>query len=94
MAGPSLDERFRRADCQEDVCPGITRLRRDDARMLGNGWCTRPSELDCDYETIRESCDFFTTGHPFRPTMQAQHDDAAAKNQPSGSSCSPNCSPT
>jgi hypothetical protein len=63
-------------------CPGVTRLRRDDARMLGNGWCTRPSELDCGYETICESCDFFTTGHAFRPTLQAQHDDAVAKAQP------------
>jgi hypothetical protein len=47
--------------------------------MLGNGWCARPSELDCGYETICESCDFFTTGHAFRPTLQAQHDDAVAK---------------
>ncbi len=64
------------------ACPGVTRLRRNDARMLGNGWCTRPSELDCGYETICESCDFFTTSHAFRPTLQAQHDDAAAKAQP------------
>jgi site-specific recombinase XerD len=62
-------------------CPGVTRLRRDDTRMLGNGWCTRPSELDCGYETICESCDFFTTSHAFRPTLEAQHDDAAAKAQ-------------
>jgi site-specific recombinase XerD len=62
-------------------CPGVTRLRRDDDRMLGNGWCTRPSELDCGYETICESCDFFTTGIAFRPTLQAQHDDAATKTQ-------------
>jgi hypothetical protein len=51
--------------------------------MLGNGWCARPSQLDCGYETICESCDFFTTGHTVRPTLQAQHDDAAAKAQPS-----------
>ena len=65
------------------ACPGVTRLRRDDTRMLGNGWCTRPSELDCGYETICESCDFFTTGIAFRPTLQAQHEDAAAKAQAS-----------
>jgi hypothetical protein len=65
------------------ACAGVTRLRRDDARMLGNGWCARPSGLDCGYETICERCDFFTTGIAFRPTLQAQHDDAAAKAQPS-----------
>lgn len=63
------------------ACPGVTRLHRDDTRMLGNGWCARPSELDCGYETICESCDFFTTGIAFRPTLQAQHDDAAVKAQ-------------
>jgi site-specific recombinase XerD len=65
------------------ACPGVTRLHRDQGRMLGNGWCARPSELDCGYETICESCDFFTTGHAFRPTLQAQHDDATAKAQTS-----------
>jgi hypothetical protein len=49
--------------------------------MLGNGWCTRPSELDCGFESICEGCDFFTTGIAFRPTLQAQHDDTAAKAQ-------------
>jgi site-specific recombinase XerD len=63
------------------ACPGVTRLHRDQGRMLGNGWCARPSELDCGYETICESCDFFTTGHAFRPILQAQHDDAAVKAQ-------------
>jgi hypothetical protein len=41
----------------------------------------RSGRLDCGDETICESCDFFTTGHAFRPTLQAQHDDAAAKGQ-------------
>jgi site-specific recombinase XerD len=65
------------------ACPGVTRLHRDQGRMLGNGWCARPSELDCGYETICESCDFFTTGIAFRPTLQAQHDDAGTKAQTS-----------
>lgn len=39
--------------------------------------------LDCGYETICESCDVVTTSHAFRPTLQAQHDDAAAKTQTS-----------
>jgi len=62
-------------------CPGVTRLHRDQGRMLGNGWCARPAELDCGYETICESCDFFTIDHGFQPILQAQHDDAAAKAQ-------------
>lgn len=75
------------------ACPGVTRLHRDQDRMLGNGWCARPSELDCGHETMCESCDFFTTGIAFRPTMQAQHDDSTAKPRPPGSRRSPNCSP-
>ena len=50
-------------------------------RMLGNGFCTRPAELDCHYETICESCTFFATTIEFRPTLQAQRDDAARKGQ-------------
>lgn len=51
------------------------------ARMLGNGYCSRPVDLDCHYETICESCTFFVTTIEFRPTLQAQRDDAAAKGQ-------------
>jgi hypothetical protein len=50
-------------------------------RMLGNGFCTRPAELECHYETICESCTFFVTTIEFRPTLQAQRDDAARKGQ-------------
>jgi site-specific recombinase XerD len=50
-------------------------------RMLGNGYCARPVELDCHYETICESCTFFVTTIEFRPTLQAQRDDAASKGQ-------------
>jgi hypothetical protein len=59
----------------------VSRLRRDQARMLGNGYCARPSELDCAFESICESCTFFQTTIAFRPTLQAQHDDAASKAQ-------------
>ncbi len=38
-------------------------------RMLGNGYCARPVELDCHYETICESCTFFVTTIEFRPTL-------------------------
>ena len=51
------------------------------SRMLGNGYCSRPVDLDCHYETICESCTFFVTTIEFRPTLQAQRDDAESKGQ-------------
>ncbi len=50
-------------------------------RMLGNGYCARPVETDCHFESICESCTFFVTTIAFRPTLTAQRDDAAAKGQ-------------
>lgn len=43
--------------------------------------CARPVELGCHYETICASCTFFVTTIEFRPTLQAQRDDAARKGQ-------------
>ena len=57
----------------------MARLRRDHFRMLGNGYCARPPQLDCTFESVCENCAFFQTSIQFRPTLQAQHDDAAAK---------------
>jgi hypothetical protein len=59
----------------------MARLRRDHFRMLGSGYCTRPTQLDCSFESVSENCTFFQTSIAFRPTLQRQHDDAAAKNQ-------------
>ena len=64
------------------IGPNMARLRRDHHRLLGNGYCTRPAQLDCAFESICETCDFFQTSIEFRPTLQAQHDDAASKDQP------------
>jgi integrase len=50
-------------------------------RMLGNGYCARPVELDCHFESICESCSFFVTTIEFRPTLRRQRDDAADKGQ-------------
>jgi site-specific recombinase XerD len=50
-------------------------------RMLGNGRCTRPPELDCQFESICEGCSFFSTNIEFRPTLQRQRDDAARQRQ-------------
>jgi site-specific recombinase XerD len=61
--------------------PKMTRLRREHHRLLGNGWCTRPSQLDCAFESICETCSYFQTSIEFRPALQAQHDDALTKHQ-------------
>jgi hypothetical protein len=50
-------------------------------RMLGNGYCARPVEMDCHLESICESCTFFVTTLEFRPTLQKQRDDAERKGQ-------------
>src|SRR5262249_20384908 len=50
-------------------------------RMLGNGYCARPVEMDCHFESICESCVFFVTTLEFRPTLKRQRDDAAQKGQ-------------
>ena len=63
------------------IGPEMARLRREHRKMLGNGWCTRPPELDCAFESICETCTFFQTSIEFRPTLQTQHDDAIAKHQ-------------
>jgi site-specific recombinase XerD len=63
------------------IGPKMARLRREHHRLLGNGYCTRPAELDCAFESICETCTFFQTSIEFRPTLQAQHDDAEAKQQ-------------
>jgi site-specific recombinase XerD len=63
------------------IGPKMARLRREHHRMLGNGYCTRPPELDCAFESICETCTFFQTSIEFRPTLAAQRDDATAKHQ-------------
>jgi site-specific recombinase XerD len=63
------------------IGPKMARLRREHHRLLGNGHCTRPEELDCAFEAICENCSFFQTSIEFRPTLQAQHDDAETKGQ-------------
>jgi site-specific recombinase XerD len=65
----------------QTIGPKMARLRREHHRLLGNGHCTRPPQLDCAFEAICETCTFFQTSIEFRPTLQAQHDDAKAKGQ-------------
>jgi integrase len=60
----------------------MAKLRRElDRRMLGNGFCTRPVEMDCHFESICESCTFFATTIEFKPTLLRQRDDAKDKGQ-------------
>jgi site-specific recombinase XerD len=63
------------------IGPKMARLRREHHRMPGNGWCTRPPQLDCAFESICETCSYFQTSIEFRPALAAQHDDAIAKHQ-------------
>src|SRR5207244_12551157 len=51
----------------------MTRLRREaHARMLGNGLCTRPVELECRMESACETCAYFQTGPEFMPVILRQ----------------------
>ncbi len=62
----------------EAAGPNMRALRNESVkRLLGNGYCGRPRELDCQYETICESCSMFFTTIEHRDTIQAQRDDAA-----------------
>lgn len=49
-------------------------------RLLGNGHCTRPVELDCAFETVYETCVHFTTDTEFVPVLLRQRDHAAERN--------------
>ena len=61
----------------------MARLRHEShARMLGNGMCTRPVELDCRMETICETCAYFDTGPEFVPVLLRQREHAHTHHQP------------
>jgi integrase len=59
----------------------MRRLRQDHWRMLGNGYCTRPDGVPCEYETICESCPCFSTTVEFLPILNKQKQDAENKGQ-------------
>jgi hypothetical protein len=60
----------------------MRRLRMEYRRLLANGWCTRPKEMDCQFESVCEGCGFFATTVEFKPTLQRQRDHAADHDQP------------
>jgi site-specific recombinase XerD len=60
----------------------MTRLRQQaHARMLGNGLCTRPAELECLMESACETCAYFRTGPEFVPVLLRQRDHATQHGQ-------------
>jgi site-specific recombinase XerD len=61
----------------------MTKLRTEShARMLGNGLCTRPVELDCRMESACETCAYFHTTTEFTPVLLRQRDHARDHGQP------------
>jgi integrase len=62
--------------------PNMRRLQHEvHHRLLGNGWCQRPAQLDCSFESICESCTHFATDPTFQPVLLRQRDHAAANDQ-------------
>jgi integrase len=62
--------------------PAMRRLQHEvHHRLLGNGWCRRPAQLDCSFESICESCTHFTTDPTFQPVLLRQRTHAAANDQ-------------
>ena len=62
--------------------PNMRRLRQQHQRMLGNGWCQRPAEMDCHYETICETCTYYATDPSHIPVLIRQRDHARDHHQP------------
>jgi integrase len=60
----------------------LRQLASEHRRMLANGWCNRPIDTDCVYETICEGCGYYETSVEFLPTLRAQADHAARNHQP------------
>jgi hypothetical protein len=61
--------------------PAMTRLRTEYARMLGNGMCTRPADLDCRIESACERCAYFQTGPENVPVLIRQRNHAREHGQ-------------
>jgi hypothetical protein len=59
----------------------MRRIAAEHRRLLGNGHCTRPVGLDCNFESICERCGFFETGPQFLTILRRQRDDAVGHGQ-------------
>jgi hypothetical protein len=63
----------------------MARLRREaHARMLGNGLCTRPADLDCRLESACETCAYFRTGTHSCPSSPASATTPKTTGRPTG----------
>ena len=70
----------------------MTKLRQEShARMLGNGLCTRPAELDCRMETACETCAYLDRTE-FVPSSSANAITPATTVTPTGQPSSINSS--
>jgi site-specific recombinase XerD len=66
----------------DTIGPNMRRVRNEvHPRLLGNGWCQRPAQLDCSFESICESCVHFATDQTFQPIVLRQRNHAAANDQ-------------
>ena len=77
-----VDQIYGRHLPAEQEGPNMRRLRQQHRRMLGNGWCERPADMDCHYETICETCTYYTTDAASVPVLIRQRDHAAEHHQP------------
>jgi integrase len=59
----------------------MRRIAAEHRRLLGNGHCTRPTGLDCNFESICERCGFFETGPQFLTILRRQREDAVVHGQ-------------
>jgi hypothetical protein len=78
----AVAQRMEALYAEPEETPALRRLRAEHRKMLGNGWCSRPAQLDCAFETVCEGCGFFSTAVEFRPRLEAQRDHAAGHDQP------------
>ncbi len=81
-SGPWPTRSTRSTRSADPETPAMRRLRIEHRRMLGNGWCTRPKDLDCNFEAMCEGCGFFATTVEFLPILRNQRDHAASHGQP------------
>ncbi len=69
--------------------PNMRRLRQEvHHRLLGNGWCRRPSVLDCHFESICETCTHFATDTTFQPAYCANATTPSTTAKTRGRTCS------
>ncbi len=65
-----------------DINPrAMARLHAEHHRLLGNGYCTRPAALGCDFEAACERCVHYDTGPEFVEILNRQRDHAVDRHQ-------------